>query len=421
MAARKTLPERPDLAWLKKTAKEALARLRKKDAEAKLHQAQLKIARDYGFPSWRALKAHVDAISLDGQVIAAAVEGKAEALARLLSAHPAKLTISGGRWNTPLIHLAAEAGHLDCVKVLLKRGVDVNLRDRLDRATPLHWAASRGHLDIVQHLADAGADLDGAGDDHEIGVLGWATCFHEVQSEVADTLLARGAKPTIFSAVALGRVDLIRRVIASDSRQLHARMSRFEHRMTPLHLAVVKNQPESVAALIALGADPGSRDRRGRTPLGCATPKTDPRIAKLLIAAGADPAENNPTCFDYAIPILNVKNVPAAIAYYVDKLGFQKEWDWGEPATFGCVARDTVQIFLCEGGQGSPGTWISIFVRDVDALYADYQRRGAIIRLKPTNFPWGLKEMNVEDLDGHCLRMGSEATGPADAFSHGET
>ena len=411
--AAKSLPERPDLTWLKKTAKEQLARLRKKDPEAKLHQAQL-IAREYGFPSWRALKTHVDALSLDGQIIAAAVEGKAEELARLISEHPAKLTITGGRWNTPLLHLAAEAGHLDCVKLLLKRGVDVNLRDRLDRATPLHWAASRGHLNVVQHLADSGADLDGTGDDHEIGVMGWATCFHDIQSDVAEYLLTRGAKPTIFSSVALGRADLVKRLIGADRRLLHARMSAFEHRATPLHLAVLKNQPVSVAALLELGADLGARDSRGRTPLACAVSKTDPQIAKALIVAGAEPAEGNPLRFDYAVPVLNVKNVPASIAYYVEKLGFEKEWAWGEPATFGCVRHDGVQIFLCEGAQGAPGTWISIFVRDVDALYADYQRRGAIIRQEPTNFPWGLKEMNVEDLDGHRLRMGSEATGPAD-------
>lgn len=410
----KTLPERPDLAWLKKSAKEQLARLRSKDPEAKLHQAQLKIARDYGFPSWRALKAYVDTLSLDSQIIAAAETGKTDALARLLTEHPAKLTIAGGQWNTPLLHLAAANGHLACVKLLLKRGLEINLRDKLDRATPLHWAASRGHLDVVKHLAESGADLDGEGDDHEIGVLGWATCFHDLQRPVADYLLARGAKPTIFSSTALGRADLIRKTVAADRRQLHNRMSRFEHRMTPLHLAVTKNQPESVATLIELGADPGARDRRGRTPLGCAGPNTDPRIAKTLIAAGADPADNNPTRFDQAIPILNVKNVPASIAYYVDKLGFQKEWDWGEPATFGCVARDTVQIFLCEGAQGSPGAWISIFVHDVDPLYEDYKRRGAIIRQKPTNFPWGIREMNIEDLDGHRLRMGSEATGPSD-------
>jgi len=412
--AAKSLPERPDLACLKKTAKESLARLRKKDPQAKLHQAQLKIARDYGFPSWRALKAHVDALSLDGQIIAAAIEGKVDALGRFLSEHPAKLTITGGRWNTPLLHLAAQAGHLDVVKLLLKRGVDVNLRDRLDHATPLHWAASAGHLDVVKHFADAGADLDGEGDDHEIGVLGWATCFEHVQAEVAEYLLARGAKPTIFSAVALGRADLIERLVSADRRLLHARMSAFEHRWTPLHLAVLKNRPASVATLLELGADIGQRDSRGRTPLACASPASDPKVAKALVAAGADPKESSPLRFDYAIPILNVKNVPTSIAYYVEKLGFEKEWDWGEPATFGCVRHDGVQIFLCEGAQGSPGAWISIFVRDVDALHADYKRRGAIIKQKPTNFPWGIREMNVADLDGHRLRMGSEATGPSD-------
>ncbi len=284
------------------------------------------------------------------------------------------------------------------------------------------WAASGGHLDVVKHLADSGADLDAMGDHHEIGALGWATCFRHIQREVAEYLLARGAKPTIFSSVALGRVDLIRGLVAAERRFLHARMSPFEHRATPLHLAVLKNQPASAAVLLELGADPSARVSRGRTPLACAAPKTDPGIAKALIAGGADPAEGNPLRFDYAIPILSVKNVEASIAYYVEKLGFEKEWDWGEPATFGCVRRDGVQIFLCEGGQGAPGTWISVFVRDVDALFEDYRKRGAIIRQKPTNFPWGLKEMNVEDLDGHRLRLGSEATGPADgAVLHAET
>ncbi|MDQ7248129.1 glyoxalase superfamily protein [Dongia sedimenti] len=359
-------------------------------------------------------------MSVDSEIIEAATDGKADDLARLLDAHPEKLAVTGGRWNTPLLHLAAAQGHLDCVKLLLARGLDVNMRDALDRATPLLWAASGGHLDVVKHLAESGADLDAMGDHHEIGALGWATCFQEVQHAVAEYLLARGARPTIFPAVALGRADLIHSVVGADRRQLHARMSAFEHRATPLHLAVLKNQPESVAALLQLGADPGARDSRGRTPLACAAPNTDSGIAAALIAAGADPAESNPLRFDYAIPILNVKNVPASIAHYVDKLGFEKEWDWGEPATFGCVRRDGVQIFLCEGGQGAAGTWISIFVRDVDALHADYQRRGALIRQKPTNFPWGLKEMNVEDLDGHRLRFGSEATGPADGAALNE-
>jgi uncharacterized glyoxalase superfamily protein PhnB len=120
--------------------------------------------------------------------------------------------------------------------------------------------------------------------------------------------------------------------------------------------------------------------------------------------------------FHNAVPILNVKNVPASIDYYVDKLGFAKLWDWGEPATFACVKRGMVQIFLCQGGQGNPGTWMSIFVDDVDELHEQYKKTGAFIRQAPVNMPWGTREMNVMDLDGHRLRMSGQSTGPPDGI-----
>ena len=44
--------------------------------------------------------------------------------------------------------------------------------------------------------------------------------------------------------------------------------------------------------------------------------------------------------------------------------------------------------------------WMFIFVENVDALYEEYQASGAITRQKPTNIPWGVREMNIEDLDG---------------------
>ncbi len=118
--------------------------------------------------------------------------------------------------------------------------------------------------------------------------------------------------------------------------------------------------------------------------------------------------------FAGVIPILRVKNFRETLDYYVTKLGFQKKWDWGTPPTFGCVTRGKVNIFLCEGAQGQPGMWMSIFLEDVDALHEEYKKSGAIIRMAPANMPWGTREMNVVDLDGHHLRMGSDATGPAD-------
>ena len=410
----KSLPPRPDLDWLRKAAKERLSEVRRDDPSAKLHQAQLDIARDYGFPSWRAMKTHVDALSLDGQIVAATLDGKAPELACLLDEHPAKIAVTGGVWNRPLLHLAAEKGHLDCVEVLLARGFNVNQRDRLDNATALHWAAYGGQKAVAQRLIAAGADLGGDGDAHGLGVVGWAACFDDVHDDVAELLLETGAPPSIFAGIALGKVDLVRALIARDPSLLMRQMSRFEQFRTPLHLAVLKNRPAIVDLLLELGADVRVKDRAGLTPLDCASERTDPMIVDRLVAAGARRTANRDNFFESAVPILNVANVPDSIDYYVGTLGFALEWEWGTPPGFACVFRDNVRIFLCQDGQGAKGTWISIFVQDVDALHDQYVARGAIIRQPPTNFPWGVREMNVEDLDGHRLRVGGEAKGPAD-------
>ena len=54
------LPERASLDYLRKLAKDRLRELRLQDPRAQLAAAQLLIAREHGFPSWRALRAHVE-------------------------------------------------------------------------------------------------------------------------------------------------------------------------------------------------------------------------------------------------------------------------------------------------------------------------------------------------------------------------
>jgi uncharacterized glyoxalase superfamily protein PhnB len=415
----KALPPQPHIDWLKKAAKERLAELRAREPGARLHQAQLAVARDYGFASWRALKERVDASSLDGRVVAATLAGDAGALAKLLADHPRKIAVTGSDWSRPLLHLAAERGHLDAVRLLLRRGFDVDTRDRYDKATALHWAAQEGHRDVVECLLAAGADVDGAGDAHEIGAIGWATCFQHVRTEVAELLLAHGARPTIFSAVALGRADLVRELVAADPTLLRNRkMSRFEHHRGPLHLAVLKNRPDMVELLLALGADPRATDSRGYTPLNLARGRTQASIVAMLLAAGADPKERNVNRFEKLVPVLNVASVSAAIGYYVDKLGFDKQWDWGDPPTFGCVRRDEVEIFLSQEGADAGTTAVSIFVQDVDALHEDYKRRGAIIRRPPTDMPWGVRRMDVQDPDGNQLGMTGDGGEPYRSDEH---
>lgn len=124
----------------------------------------------------------------------------------------------------------------------------------------------------------------------------------------------------------------------------------------------------------------------------------------------------SPNHFSGLAPILNVSNIPRSIDFYVNLLGFQQDWAWGDPPTFASVSRDDVCIFLCQGAQGQSGMWLSIFVHDVDALYAMYKDKDVNIRQAPTNFAWGMREMNIEDPDGHRLRIGTATDAPSDGI-----
>jgi catechol 2,3-dioxygenase-like lactoylglutathione lyase family enzyme len=121
------------------------------------------------------------------------------------------------------------------------------------------------------------------------------------------------------------------------------------------------------------------------------------------------------TKFEHANPILRVSDMARSVRYYVDVLGFTNA-EWGGD-DFTMVTRDGAGIYLCEGDQGSPGTWLWVGVEDVAALHREYSASGAIIRESPRNFPWAL-EMKIEDPDGHVLRFGSEPRSdlPADGM-----
>ena len=111
------------------------------------------------------------------------------------------------------------------------------------------------------------------------------------------------------------------------------------------------------------------------------------------------------TKFENATPILSVSNLLVSVRYYVETLGFVRA-DWGNEF-FTAVNRDRAEIYLCQGGQGRPGTWLWIGVEDVASLHEEYKASGARILRPPQNYPWAF-EMHLEDPDGHVLRFGSE-------------
>ena len=138
--------------------------------------------------------------------------------------------------------------------------------------------------------------------------------------------------------------------------------------------------------------------------------------------AGAHEEHDNdsgPTAFTSMTPILNVASVEASIEHYTSVLGFNKDWDWPaeeDNKTFASISNGEVHVFLAENSQGARPVWIYYNVGDVDKLHEEYAAAGANITQVPADKPWGAREMLVEDLDGHVLRIG----GPPSEEEHSE-
>jgi ankyrin repeat protein len=275
-----SLPDSPNLDWLRREAKRRLRELKQSDPGARLADAQYAVAKSYGFSSWRALKAHIDSLTVDGQIIEAARGGDADRLASLLDRYPEKLHIRAKPYDATLLHLAARS--LPAVDLLLKRGLDPNARENGDNTYAMHWAAAEGHLDVVRRLADAGGDVIGDGADHGMTVLGWATCF-DLHEDVARFLLGRGARHHLFSAIAMNLADEVRRIVAADPDAVHRRLPKSDDDRTPLHFAVMKDRPDMVSLLLALGADPLAVDSAGfPAPMYSTNPEVDRRLMETI-------------------------------------------------------------------------------------------------------------------------------------------
>jgi len=138
------------------------------------------------------------------------------------------------------------------------------------------------------------------------------------------------------------------------------------------------------------------------------TDGTDPNFSALL-SLRTDLVMPDPNSsrvyFENSQPILRVEDMKAALAFYVDKLGFQNA-SWGTDE-FTSVNRDRAGIYLCRGGQGRGAAWVWVGVEDATRLHDEFVARGVAIRMPLTNFSWAL-EFHVEDPDGNVLRFGSE-------------
>ncbi|WP_309397057.1 ankyrin repeat domain-containing protein [Cerasicoccus maritimus] len=188
-------------------------------AESKLLDAQLVIARGYGFASWAKLKLKIESLTQTPvEQFVAAVKRRDLAAARaLLESHVAVRA----QINAPLFSFDSMAVH-----------------------------AVADDLEFLAMLKEFGADLNSATQ----WKCGGFTLLDQAKPELLPQLLELGASLTVFAAARLNLVNELRAMLESDPALARARGGDGQ---TPLHVAA---STEVIDLLVQYGADLDARD-----------------------------------------------------------------------------------------------------------------------------------------------------------------
>ena len=283
--------QRPDLEQLKRQAKELLRDLVAGEAEAAaevnahyraadtskfaLHDAQLVVARSYGFESWPKLKAYVDGVTVKRLADAVLTDDLAQVRV-MLQARPelADLAVSYDDEHRP-IHYAVMKRSPDMVRLLMQHGANARQGIHPHRDATMAWtiAKERGYEGIVATIEE---------EEQRRGEAKSAP-----KAEVISDEAGRGA------------------VASGDMKWLHARHAegtlvnsiRWEGGGL-LTVAVRHNRPEMLALLLDFGFDPDERVSSGEGdwvaysqgyPLWYCAALGKREMAEMLLKRGANP------------------------------------------------------------------------------------------------------------------------------------
>jgi ankyrin repeat protein len=281
----RTLRAQPNLDQLKRQAKELLQSLKDGQSAAiaevnahyhgadpntfALHDAQLVIARAYGFESWPKLKACVDGATVR-RLVDAVRAGALDDVRAMLTLRPelARMSVD----NLQVVHHAVLARSPEMVRLLMQHGA--NARDGVypyrDATTAHEIAAQRGYDDIVRIIEGE----------------------EQKQRDASSGIPNAPAADDLFRAIASGDTDAAIAMMNENPARIQTR--HIPSQASPLHVAAQALDARLVAWLLDNSADPRARGHHDLTPLDVAAHRwyrTDTRrfetVARLLVGRGA--------------------------------------------------------------------------------------------------------------------------------------
>jgi uncharacterized glyoxalase superfamily protein PhnB len=116
--------------------------------------------------------------------------------------------------------------------------------------------------------------------------------------------------------------------------------------------------------------------------------------------------------FENSVPVIGTADVAGTVRYFEEKLGFEKQWAWGEPPVYAGMKAGNAIVYIGEdldlaGAIREKNLKPDLFLwtTDIEAAYAQHRAQGAEIVEELAEKPWGVRQYTVREPNGYLLKI----------------
>jgi ankyrin repeat protein len=200
-----------------------------------------------------------------------------------------------GRYGSSPLHLAARAGDLKSVRLLILKGAQIDIYDH-SRRTPLHWAAFHGRDTIVELLLRHHASTT-ARDEHGrppllSAIYGYnglkprndRTIKKMLEWRVDTNLADNDGKMSLHLVAEANSSDLAKLLLRLENGRKPNINALDNHGRSPLHYASIAGHRDMCITLLDFDADVIIEDNEGRTPFDLATRYKHKEVVEIMVS-----------------------------------------------------------------------------------------------------------------------------------------